>query len=49
MQDSQQALWEGETYDFEYEPQEPGSFRLEVGSRPTAARPWKIVQRIEVR
>ena len=49
MQDSQQALWEGETYDFEYEPQEPGSLRLEVGSRPTAARPWKIVQRIEVR
>jgi len=49
MQDSQQSLWSGETYDFEYEPQEPGSLRLEVGSSPTAARPWKIVQRIEVR
>jgi len=49
MQDSQQSLWSGETYDFEYEPQEPGSLQLEVGSNPTAARPWKIVQRIEVR
>ena len=49
LQDSQQLLWTGETYDFEYEPQEIGSLRLEVGSSPTAARPWKIVQRIEVR
>jgi manganese oxidase len=49
MQDSQQLLWSGETYDFEYEPQEPGSLRFEVGSVPTAARHWTIVQRIEVR
>jgi len=48
MQDSQQSLWSGETYDFEFEPQEPGSLLLEVGSNPTAVRPWKIVQRIEV-
>ena len=48
MQDSQQLLWSGETYDFEYEPQDPGSLQLEVGSSVTAARPWKIVQRIEV-
>jgi FtsP/CotA-like multicopper oxidase with cupredoxin domain len=49
MQESQQQLWSGETYDFEYEPQETGSLQLEVGSRATAARPWRIVQRIEVR
>jgi len=48
LQDSQQQLWSGETYDFEYAPQEIGSLRLEVGSSPTALRPWKIVQRIEV-
>jgi FtsP/CotA-like multicopper oxidase with cupredoxin domain len=48
MQDSQQPLWSGETYDFEYEPQELGSLRLEVGSNPNATRPWRIVQRIEV-
>jgi len=49
MQDSQQILFSGETYDFEYESRESGSLRLEVGSNPTAARRWKIVQRIEVR
>jgi FtsP/CotA-like multicopper oxidase with cupredoxin domain len=48
MQDSQQLLFEGETYDFEFQAQERGSLRLEVGSNPTAIRPWKIVQRIEV-
>jgi FtsP/CotA-like multicopper oxidase with cupredoxin domain len=49
MQDSRQLLFEGETYDFEFEPREPESLRLEVGSSPTATTHWKIVQRIEVR
>jgi FtsP/CotA-like multicopper oxidase with cupredoxin domain len=49
MQESRQFLFSGETYDFEYEPQEIGSLQLEVGANPSAARQWKIVQRIEVR
>jgi FtsP/CotA-like multicopper oxidase with cupredoxin domain len=49
MQESQQVLFSGETYDFEYEPREPESLRLEVANGPNAATHWKIVQRIEVR
>ncbi len=49
MQESRQFLFSGETYDFEFEPQERGSLQLEVGANRSAARQWKIVQRIEVR
>jgi FtsP/CotA-like multicopper oxidase with cupredoxin domain len=49
MQDSRQLLFPGEAYDFDYQSEEPASLRLEIGSGPAAANPWKIVQRIEVR
>jgi FtsP/CotA-like multicopper oxidase with cupredoxin domain len=49
MQDSQQLLFEGETYDFEFEPHEAESLKLVVKNSPTASNHWKIVQRIEVR
>jgi len=48
MQEARQVVWTGETYDFEYEGQEPGSLRLEVENTSTANTRWTIVQRIEV-
>jgi FtsP/CotA-like multicopper oxidase with cupredoxin domain len=48
MKSSQQVMWTGETYDFEFEPGEPGGLRLQIENIPTAAIPWKIVQPIEV-
>lgn len=48
MLDSQQLVWTGETYDFEYDALEPGSLRLEVENTPTANVRWKIVQPIEI-
>jgi manganese oxidase len=48
MQSSQQVIWTGETYDFEYEPREPGGLRLQIENIPTAVIPWKIVQPIEI-
>jgi FtsP/CotA-like multicopper oxidase with cupredoxin domain len=48
MQSSQQVTWTGETYDFEFEPQERGSLRLQIENIPIAAIPWKIVQPIEI-
>jgi FtsP/CotA-like multicopper oxidase with cupredoxin domain len=48
MQSSQQWIWTGETYDFECEPQEGGSLRLEFENNPTAGILWKIVQPIEI-
>jgi len=48
MQSAQLWLWNGETYDFEYEPQEAGSLRLEFENNPAAALTWKVVQPIEI-
>jgi hypothetical protein len=48
MQESRQLVWTGETYDFEYEAQEPGGLRLEVENGPAANLHWKIVQPIEI-
>jgi FtsP/CotA-like multicopper oxidase with cupredoxin domain len=48
VQSSQQLIWTGETYDFEYEAREPGSLRLEIENIATAAIPWKTVQPIEI-
>jgi FtsP/CotA-like multicopper oxidase with cupredoxin domain len=48
MQSAQLWLWNGETYDFEYEPQEAGNLRLEFENNPSAALTWKVVQPIEV-
>ncbi len=48
MQSSQTWLWTGETYDFEFEPQEAGSLSLEFENNPSAALAWKVVQTIEI-
>ncbi len=49
MQEAQQVLFPGETYDFQYSAEKPVSLRLEVESPPGAVVHWKVVQRIEVR
>jgi len=48
MQGARQLIWNGETYDFEYATQQPGSLRLEVENGPAAPVRWKIVQPIKI-
>jgi FtsP/CotA-like multicopper oxidase with cupredoxin domain len=48
MQDSRQLVWTGETFDFEYQAQEPSGLRLEVENGPAANLHWKIVQPIQI-
>jgi FtsP/CotA-like multicopper oxidase with cupredoxin domain len=47
-QASRQEVWTGETYDFEYEPQDAGRLTLQIENLPIAALSWKISQPIEI-